>query len=122
MNRYGQLILEHWQRHRPAELAGIEDQTSFFSTLGRETQRQVEELAERIAGEDRPGEEYLDKVGRLREARMTAESEVLRAMFDQQEPATRTGWPGSTEWLTGAPDPDDPVWQQDHAAQTAPTD
>jgi hypothetical protein len=34
MNRYGALAWEHWERHRPGELATIPDPTSFFRELG----------------------------------------------------------------------------------------
>jgi len=47
----------------------------------------VEVLAQALAGEDLPGEGYLDKLGRLQMARVTAESQALRelALLEPEE-------------------------------------
>ncbi len=37
-------------------------------------------MADAIAGRDRPGESYLEKLGRLNQAQFDAESEILREM------------------------------------------
>ena len=34
MNRYGAMAWEHWERHRPSDLATIEDPVSYFRELG----------------------------------------------------------------------------------------
>ena len=59
MNRYGQMAWDHWRRWRPRMLSGIEDPQTFFSTLGQETELEIDELAVQIAGPDRPGETTL---------------------------------------------------------------
>jgi hypothetical protein len=114
MSKYETTLRTHWVQHRPDELAGMADPVSFFSDLSRQVQSQVEELAEQIAGESRPGEEYLTRLGRLREARMSAESDVLRqvlAVPDPQDP--QAPWPASsTDWMTPELDPDDPIQAQ----------
>jgi hypothetical protein len=116
MNRYGQMAMDHWSKWLPERVAGIPDPESFFSTLGLDVARQIDQLSDRLAGEDRPGETHLQKIGRLREARMTAESDILRQEVllaaesddDQQQP-----WPAPTPWISMTQDPNDPIWQQD---------
>ena len=80
MNRYGRLAQQHWAKWRPNQLSQIPDPETFFTDLGEEVERQIEALEIALAGDDPGGEDYLEKVGRLRTARMTAESQVLREM------------------------------------------
>jgi hypothetical protein len=73
VNRYGAMARDHWARWLPARFAAISDPDSFFSDLGTRTGQ----LALELAGDDRPGEGYLEKAGRLGEARHRAEEIVL---------------------------------------------
>jgi hypothetical protein len=77
VNWYGATAMRHWARWRPWAYAGISDPVAFFTELGEEMAAQVEELADDLAGEDRPGEGYLDRVARLFTARMAAEEIIL---------------------------------------------
>ena len=77
MNWYGVMAQNHWARWLPQRYATIEDPDSFFSTLGQETARQIDELAAELADEDQPGEGYLEKAGRLTAARSQAEEIIL---------------------------------------------
>jgi hypothetical protein len=77
MNQYGAMAQSHWARWLPQRYATINDPDSFFSTLGQETARQIEELAADLAGDDQPGEGYLAKAGRLTAARSQAEEIIL---------------------------------------------
>ena len=96
MNRYGLMARTHWERWLPAQYAAIEDPDSFFSDLGSRAEARIDELADELAGEDRPGEGYLAKAGRLGQARRTAQEIVLTDMIlldpepgadeDQEEP------------------------------------
>ena len=81
MNDYGRLAMVHWRRWLPARYAAIQDPEVFFSTLGRQAENQVLDLAEQLEGPDLPGEGYLEKVGRLNMARMQAEELVLREVI-----------------------------------------
>jgi hypothetical protein len=81
MNDYGRLAMVHWRRWLPARYAAIQDPEVFFSTLGRQAENQVLDLAEQLEGPDLPGETYLEKVGRLNMARMQAEELVLREVI-----------------------------------------
>lgn len=80
MHPYGQQAWDHWRIWRPNELSQIPDPQGFFSTLGQEAADQIDALSATLAGDDPGGEEYLAKVGRLRMARSTAESQVLREL------------------------------------------
>ena len=50
---------------------------AFWAAIGRQFARQAGELADDLAGDDRPGEGYLAKAGRLTAARHQAE-EIIR--------------------------------------------
>jgi hypothetical protein len=77
MNRYGAMARSHWARWLPKRYAAIEDPDSFFSAIGQEAARQIDELAAELAGDDQPGEGYLVKAGRLTAARSQAEEIIL---------------------------------------------
>jgi len=77
MNAYGAMAQRHWQRWLPSRYTQISDPSSFFSTLGEQTQTRVADLTQDLAGPDPAGETYLQKVGRLTNARMRAEEIVL---------------------------------------------
>jgi hypothetical protein len=111
MSGYETRLRNHWLLHRPGELAGMADPDSFFSDLSNQIQTRVEELAELIAGPARPGERYLARLGRLREARISAESDVLGQILTVEDPLTP--WPAPSSWLTGELDPDDPIQAQE---------
>lgn len=126
MNRYGQMAWDHWRKWRPRMLSGIEDPQTFFSTLGQETEQEIDELAQQIAGQDRPGETTLQKTARLREARISAESDLLPlritlpAEDEDQEQSSRLG-----QWVEDQIDPEDPIeaqHQQSRHQQTPAAD
>lgn len=78
MNSYGARMREHYAKHRVTELAAIEDPETFFEHLGLRISEEIQALADQIAGPSNPSEGYLERLGRLTEAKVTAESEVLR--------------------------------------------
>ena len=77
MNRYGLMAQRHWAQWLPQRYATISEPDSYFSTLGLEAARQIEDLTLELAGDDQPGEQYLAKAGRLTAARSRAEEIVL---------------------------------------------
>jgi hypothetical protein len=81
MNRYGLMAQKHWARWLPGRYAQIEDPGSFFSDLGRLMAERIDSLALDLAGDDRPGEGYLGKAGRLGQARHQAEEMVLAELI-----------------------------------------
>ncbi len=80
MNRYGAQAMRHWQQIDPARYNAIPDPEAFFTALGAQVESEIQALGDAIAGPDRPGESYLEKVGRLNMARFNAESDILREM------------------------------------------
>ena len=117
MNRYGQMAWDHWRRWRPKMLSGIENPQTYFSTLGQETEQEIDELADQIAGAGRPGETTLQKTARLREARISAESDLLPSRItlpaededsaEDQSQGNRLG-----QWVEDQIDPEDPIEMQ----------
>jgi Protein of unknown function (DUF2637) len=65
VNRYGAMARRHWERWLPGQYAAVEDPGGFFAALGEEAARQVDDLAEQLAGDGGPGEGYLERAGRL---------------------------------------------------------
>jgi len=80
MNRYGQQAMSHWRRWLPRRFASIPEPETFFTDLGEQVESQVIETAQRLAGDDPPGEGYMSKLGRLNMARLQAEEIVLAEM------------------------------------------
>lgn len=81
MNPYGAMAQRHWARWLPQQYAAIEDPDSFFTDLGERASDQIGELEYEFAGDPPPGEGYLDRVGRLGQARRQAEEIVLHEMI-----------------------------------------
>ena len=77
MNRYGLIAQRHWARWLPRQYAAISDPESFFTTLGVEAAREIDELTDELVGEIRQSDSYLAHVGRLFAARAIAEELVL---------------------------------------------
>jgi hypothetical protein len=77
MNQYAAMAERHWRRWLPSRVAAMDDPSNFFSDLGEEVAERIEDLTAELAGDDPPGETYLDKVGRLNMARLRAEEMVL---------------------------------------------
>jgi hypothetical protein len=86
MNRYGRAAQQHWQTMRPLQYAQINDPTGFFTRLGETMASQIIELSHSMAGDDTTGETYLQKLGRLRTARLRAEEQILRETLPPSEP------------------------------------
>ena len=81
MNQYGEMARRHWARWLPERFAAIENPGAFFTGLGEEAEQRITALAWELAGDDPPGEGYLDKAGRLGEARHRAEQIMLDEMI-----------------------------------------
>jgi hypothetical protein len=123
MNRYGAMARSHWARWLPQRYATITDPDSFFSALGQETARQIDELTTELAGDDQPGESYLAKAGRLTAARSQAEEIILpQQILLASEPQTSED-PQDNDLLTPSGerplivDRSHPLWAEVNAEQ-----
>ena len=88
MNTYGKFAQEAWRTTAPAEYALIPDPAQWFEQLGEEAAQRVGELMMELAGPDRKGETYLEKVGRLNASKMQAE-EIVRAEMLTPDPSVQ---------------------------------
>jgi len=77
MNRYGKIAQRHWARWLPRQYAAISDPESFFTTLGEEVARQIDDLTDELVGEIKQSDSYLAHVGRLFAARAIAEELIV---------------------------------------------
>jgi hypothetical protein len=77
MNRYGRQLMRQMQQTDPTRFASLPDPEQHFVMLGDQLAVEIQQLAQSIAGPDRPGETYLEKVGRLNMARLNAESDLI---------------------------------------------
>jgi hypothetical protein len=91
MNRYGVRALEHWEKWLPERFREISHPQTYFSTLGEEIEQKIDELSQHLAGDDPPGEDYIEKLGRLNMARRDAEEQVMREMglIDAEESSSQ---------------------------------
>ena len=115
MNEYGQMALDHWQRWLPERYSQIEDPNSFFSTLGDQVATRIADLTLELAGEDPPGETFMNKLGRLNNAAQRAREMVLPEMVlldpetDEDDPQPQQT---AEQWVPMREDPNHPWWQQ----------
>ena len=109
-NKYSEIAKQHWTRTDPGRVAAIPDPETFFGELGEQVESQVQQLAQTIAGPDQPGEEYLQKVGRLNMARLQAEEVVMRDLVwisgPQQSEEPANDWVTQTLRAIHEADPD----------------
>ena len=121
MNQYGRQTMEHWRQHCPTAYRELTHPEAFFTRAGEEMLTQVDALTTQLAGPDLPGEDYLDKVARLNQARAQAEAiaRTESGMFLDPEPSFQ-------EWVQTSPQEDaliDWAWrmqaQQEGLADTS---
>lgn len=77
MNRYGAQAREHWTRHAPSRVAGLEDPETFFEDLGEQVAARVETISTSLEAQLPEGLEYLDRVGQLKAIQAQAEEVAL---------------------------------------------
>jgi hypothetical protein len=78
VNEYGARLMRQWKQADPERFQRIPDPETFFTEKGLELEREVQTLASALAGPDRPGETYEQKLARLQTARFNAESDLIR--------------------------------------------
>jgi hypothetical protein len=79
MNEYGVMARNHWRQWLPRRYSAIEDPDAYFTALGEEVAAEIAGLwAEMsIQAGSPPGEDFMDRVGRLNAIRKQAEEVVL---------------------------------------------
>ncbi|MDG4784935.1 hypothetical protein O7626_03135 [Micromonospora sp. WMMD1102] len=85
MNQYAAQAQTHWKKYLPNRYQQIGNPDEFFTALGEQIAQQIEDLSRTLAGPDPEQETYLDKLGRLNNARLRAEGQVLREMLPDPE-------------------------------------
>lgn len=84
MNRYGQMAQDNWRRTAPEALAAIDDPEAFFTELGDEAQRQIDQAME--SSQAPKGETFEQRTTRLTQARHQAEEIVNRELLTPPQP------------------------------------
>ena len=89
MNHYGAMAQRHWARWLPHGTRRSRTRAASSRCLGTRQREQIDDLALDLAGDDQPGEGYLEKAGRLDHGPPQAEEIVLpeRVLLDP-EPET----------------------------------
>ena len=118
MNEYGLMARDHWQRWLPQRYSQIEDPNSFFSTLGEQVNTRIADLTLDLAGDDPPGETFMEKLGRLNNARQRAREMVLPEMVlldpeaEMAEDEEQAPSQPQDDWIPLREDLDHPWWRQ----------
>lgn len=114
MTDYAAMARRHWERHLPSRYRRIADPVTFFAELGREVAEEIDELTLELEGPDRPREPYLDRVGRLGEARARAEDVVLaeRVLLAPEPNQMEATDPAIETELPTVVAPGEPGWTQ----------
>ena len=79
MNEHGATARDHWKKWLPSRYAAIEDPDAYFTALGEEVAAEIAGLWGEMSTQagNPPGEDFLDRVGRLNAMKKQAEEIVL---------------------------------------------
>jgi hypothetical protein len=79
MNEYGSMARDHWRQWLPGRYAAIEDPGAYFTALGEEVAADIAGLWAEMSLQagNPPGEDFMDRVGRLNAIRKQAEEIIL---------------------------------------------
>lgn len=87
MNQYGVQLQEQWETLDPTRAAAMG--AEYFTAQGELAQAQIDALTLELAGPDEPNETYMEKVGRIANAKTRAAEMV---MADLPRPADQGEW------------------------------
>lgn len=96
MNQHGHRIKAHWTAFRPEAYAQMENPDEFFAQAGEEAATTIAELSRQLEGQDLPGEDYLEKVARLNNARAAATAIAYDQSGLMSTETSREEWEGDT--------------------------
>ena len=110
-----------WPWFGPPWYGEIEDPDAWLDAIRRQFARQAGELADDLAGDDRPGEGYLARAGRLTAARHQAE-EIIRHEYgpltsDEEDNGDQDDEPTSAGERPVVVGRDHPSWAEVDAEQ-----
>ncbi len=71
----------YWSRWRPGELATLTDPAAFFAGLGHQAARQIDQLADSLAGQDLPGKDDLASLRPIPRTEVAAQTQLLRELL-----------------------------------------
>ena len=94
MNEYGAMARAHWQQWLPQRYAAIEDPDTYFAGLGEEVAADIAGLWAEMSARagNPPGEDFMERVGRLNAIRKQAEEIILAdRVLLPPEPGTDDG-------------------------------
>lgn len=79
MNEYGAMARDHWRQWLPSRYAAIEDPDAYFTAFGEEVAADIAGLWAEMSTQagNPPGEDFMDRVGRLNALRKQAEEIIL---------------------------------------------
>jgi hypothetical protein len=82
MNEYGAMAKTYWQQWLPGRYAATGDPDAYFTRLGEEVAAAIADLWAQMQAQagNPPGEDFLDRVGRLNAMRKQAEEITLADM------------------------------------------
>ncbi|MGO2520939.1 MAG: hypothetical protein ACTH8F_12510 [Microbacterium sp.] len=103
MNQYGTQLQEQWTVLDPTQAQAMG--TDYFTQMGELAQSQIDELTIQLAGTDLVNETYLEKVGRINNARTRAAEMIMSEM---PRPVDRFEWEHRFE-----------IWQGSHPIRVA---
>lgn len=122
-DRLAALVQQHYEKFLPQALAAIPagKRAAFFADLADQMNQQIGDLEDDLAGEPAPGETFQQTLGRLTEARQTAESQVIREMLPDPEASAieAAQTPAQEEQGSADPEPMDPGTDELRAAVAA---
>jgi len=87
MNQYGAQLQEQWEALDPNRAAAMG--AEYFTAQGEVAQAQIEALTLQLVGSDLPNETYMEKVGRIANAKTRAAEMV---MADLLRPVDQSEW------------------------------
>jgi hypothetical protein len=97
MSSYEQIVQKAHPQVMPGQMSLTDEEYSeFVKVEAQGLQDSVEALAEAIAGPDKPGETYVEKMARLTAAKFDARSDLTREYLSAANPAQEPGEEPST--------------------------
>lgn len=86
MNQYARIVKTYYAEHLPSRASTMSDED--YARIGETIANEIVDVSMQLEGSDSPTETYLEKVGRLNQARSQATEIVLHSWLSETEPGT----------------------------------